>query len=77
MIPLIALLLLAAPAADESTYPATLKEFLAAKNKDGTPVLSAEDRKALSALPDHTRKLLGDAAESMILGSAGHLKILL
>ena len=77
MIPLLAALLLAAPPAEESTYPAPLKEFLAAKNKDGSPVLSPEDRKTLAALPDHTRKLLGDAAESMILGSAGHLKILL
>jgi predicted CXXCH cytochrome family protein len=77
MIPLIALLLLAAAPVDESTYPAPLKEFLAAKNKDGSPVLSAEDHQALAALPEHTRKLIGDAAESMILGSAAHLKILL
>jgi predicted CXXCH cytochrome family protein len=77
MIPLIAIALLAAGPADENAYPATLKEFLAAKNKDGTPVLSPEDHKALAALPDHTRKLLGDAAESVILGSAAHLKILL
>ena len=76
MIALIALLL-AAPAADESTYPAPLKEFLAAKNKDGSPVLSAEDHKALAALPEHTRTLIGAAAESMILGNAAHLKILL
>ncbi|HTO96517.1 MAG TPA: cytochrome c3 family protein [Myxococcales bacterium] len=77
MIPLIAFALLAAAAPDESGYPGPLKEFLAAKNKDGTPVLSAEDRKALAALPEHTRKLLGDAADSVILGSASHLKVLL
>jgi len=77
MIALLAVLLLGAAPADESTWPAPLKEFLAAKNKDGSPVLSEEDRKALAALPDHTRKLIGDAAESMILGSAAHLKILL
>ena len=77
MIPLFAVLLLAAAPGDESAYPAPLKEFLAAKNKDGSPVLSAEDRKALAALPEHTRTLLGNAAEAMILGSAGHLKLLL
>ena len=76
MIALCAVLLLAAPA-DESKYPAPLKEFLAAKNKDGSPVLGDADRKALAALPDHTRDLLGAAAESVILGSAAHLKILL
>lgn len=77
MIPLIALALLTAAPVDESTYPAPLKEFLAAKNKDGSPVLSPEDRKALAALPEHTRTLLGNAADSVILGSAAHLKILL
>ncbi len=77
MIALIALLLLAAPPVDESKYPAPLKEFLAAKNKDGSPVLSAADQNALAALPEHTRKLIGDAAESMILGNAAHLKVLL
>jgi hypothetical protein len=77
MIALFALLLVAAPATDESSYPAPLKEFLAAKNKDGSLVLSAEDRKTLAALPEHTRTLIGAAAESMILGNAAHLKILL
>jgi predicted CXXCH cytochrome family protein len=75
MIALIALLL-AAPV-DESAYPAPLKELLAARNKDGTPVLSAADHKVLSELPERTRKLLADAAESQILGSADHLRILL
>ena len=80
MIALIALLVAAAPApapADENALPAPLKEFLAAKNKDGSPVLSDADRKILIELPDRTRKLLADAAESQILGSAEHLKILL
>jgi hypothetical protein len=76
VIALVALLLLAAPA-DESKYPAPLREFLSAKNKDGSPVLSENDRKALAALPEHTRDLLGAAADSVILGSAAHLKILL
>ncbi|MFL5415532.1 MAG: cytochrome c3 family protein [Myxococcales bacterium] len=76
MIALVALLLLAAPA-DESKYPAPLREFLSAKNKDGSPVLSENDRKTLAAFPDHTRNLLGAAADSVILGSAAHLKILL
>src|SRR3982751_1754400 len=45
-IAIVALLLLAAPA-DESKYPAPLREFLSAKNKDGSPVLSENDRKTL------------------------------
>src|SRR5206468_7881998 len=73
VIALVALVLLAAPA-DESKYPAPLREFLSAKNKDGSPVLSENDHKALAALPDHTRNLLGAAADSVILGSAAHLK---
>jgi hypothetical protein len=76
MIALVALLLAAAPV-DESAYPAPLKEFLAAKNKDGSPVLTEDDRKTLAAFPEHTRTLLGAAVESVILGSAAHLKILL
>jgi len=76
VIALVALVLLAAPA-DESKYPAPLREFLSAKNKDGSLVLSEADKKSLAALPDHTRNLLGAAADNVILGSAAHLKILL
>jgi hypothetical protein len=47
------------------------------KSKDGSLVLSEADRKALAALPDHTRNLLATAADNVVLGSAAHLKILL
>ncbi len=64
-------------AADEAKYPEPLRELLAAKGKDGKPVLGEEDHKTLAAMTEHTRKLIADAAESQILGSADHLKILL
>jgi hypothetical protein len=75
--PLLLLLIALGGVADEASYPGPLKEYLAAKHKDGTPALDAGDHKALAAMSEHTRKLIADAADSMILGSADHLKILL
>jgi hypothetical protein len=77
MIPLLALALLAAAPADEGTYPAPLKQLVNAKAKDGKPILSEDDHKALAAMSEHTRKLISDAADLQILGGAEHLKILL
>ena len=78
MSPIILLfLLLVGGAADEAKYPEPLTELLAAKHKDGTPALSAQDHATLAAMSEHTRTLIGAAAESQILGSADHLKILL
>ena len=73
MTPLLLALLLAA--ADQMPEP--IRPFLAAKAKDGTPVLSAEDRRKLEEMTDHTRQLVATAADNQILGSAAHLKILL
>ena len=72
-----ALLAAASAPADEAAYPEPLRAFLAVKSKDGTPVLSAEDHKILGQMTEHTRKLVSDAIDSQILGSAQHLKILL
>jgi hypothetical protein len=69
--------LLAAATTGEPAYPAPLQELVAAKRKDGTPVLSDEDRKALAAMSEHTRQLLSEAADNQLLGSAQHLKVLL
>jgi hypothetical protein len=77
MIAALALALLAAATPDESKYPEPLRPFLAARHKDGTPVLTEADHAALAALPEHTRKLLGDAADLQLLGSADHLHLLL
>ncbi len=77
MIAALAVALLAAAPVDESKYPEPLKPFLTAKKKDGTPALTEADHAALAALPEHTRKLLADAADLQILGSAEHLHILL
>lgn len=78
MIAILALsLLVSAAAADESKYSDPLRQFLAAKGKDGKPILTEEDHKALAAMSDRTRKLISDAADLQILGSAEHLKILL
>lgn len=60
-----------------AAYPKPLQDFVDAKGKDGKPVLSEEDKKTLEGMSEHTRKLISDAIESMILGSPEHLKILL
>ena len=66
---------LAAAAAE--SFPEPIRPFLAAKAKDGTKVLSDHDIEKLARMPEHTRQLVGAAADSMILGSANHLRILL
>ncbi|MGZ6142047.1 MAG: cytochrome c3 family protein, partial [Myxococcales bacterium] len=71
MIGLIAALLIAGP------YPAPLQQYVDAKGKDGKPVLTEDDRKILEGMSEHTRKLISDAIDLQILGSADHLKILL
>ena len=71
MIGLLFAILLAGP------YPAPLQQYVDAKGKDGKPVLSENDKKALEGMSEHTRKLISDAIDSQILGSAEHLKILL
>ena len=72
-----ALLAVASVPADEAAYPEPLRAFLTAKGKDGAPVLSAEDHQVLAQMSEHTRKLVSNAIDSQILGSAQHLKILL
>jgi predicted CXXCH cytochrome family protein len=74
----IALLLagaLAAAAAEQ--FPEPIRPFLKAKAKDGTPVLTDQDRARLAAMPERTQKLLATAIDNQILGSARHLQILL
>ncbi|HWE22320.1 MAG TPA: hypothetical protein VG496_00135 [Myxococcales bacterium] len=66
-----------APAGGTDAYPEPLRAFLTAKAKDGQLVLKDEDRRRLAALPEHTRKLIADAIDLQILGSAKHLRILL
>jgi hypothetical protein len=73
MTPLLVAFVLAA--ADQMPEP--IRPFLAAKAKDGTPVLSAEDRRKVEEMTDRTRQLVATAADNQILGSAAHLKILL
>ena len=67
---------LAAAAAPES-FPEPIRPFLSAKAKDGSKVLGDADLEKLAKLPQHTRDLMGAAADGMILGSANHLHILL
>jgi len=67
---------LAAAAAPES-FPEPIRPFLSAKAKDGSRVLGDADLEKLAKLPQHTRDLMGAAADGMILGSANHLHILL
>ena len=74
MTPLLLALVLAAAA---EPLPEPVRPFLTAKGKDGNPILSADDRRKLDEMTEHTRQLLGAAADSQILGSAQHLKILL
>src|SRR5438874_5471055 len=71
---MIACTLAAAPA---ESFPEPIRPFLAAKAKDGTKVLSDQDIEKIARMPEHTRQLVGAAADSMILGSANHLRILL
>ena len=71
------LLAVTSNAENEAKYPGPLQAFLTAKAKDGTPVLSAEDHEVLAKMTEHTRKLIADAIDGQILGSAQHLKILL
>lgn len=66
----------AQPAAAEA-LPAPLKALAGQKRKDGTAILTDQQREALSALPAHTQKLLADAADAMMLGSADELAALL
>ena len=75
MIALLLALALAAPAAE--SFPESIRPFLKAKAKDGTKVLSDKDLEKIALMPERTRQLVGAAAESMILGSADHLRILL
>lgn len=56
--------------------PASLQEFLDEKADDGKPVVGEEERKYLLGLPEHTRKLLGEAGENS-LGGPKHLQALL
>jgi len=75
---MIALLLagtVAATAADQ--IPEPIRPFLQAKAKDGTLVLSEQDRSRLLQMPERTRKLVAEAIDNQILGSARHLQILL
>ena len=76
MIPVLVATALAA-AATPDPFPEPLRPFLAAKAKDGSKVLSDADVAKLTQLPQHTRDLMGTAADNMILGSANHLRILL
>jgi predicted CXXCH cytochrome family protein len=70
-------LLALALAAAADPIPEPIRPFLAAKAKDGSPILSAEDRRKLEEMTEHTRQLVATAADNQILGSAQHLKILL
>ncbi len=69
----------AAPAVADpaAALPAPVRPFLAAKAKDGTLILSADDRDKLFKLPERSRQLLGAAVDSMILGSPQELHNLL
>jgi Cytochrome c3 len=71
------LLACALAAAAPDPVPGPLRPFLSAKAKDGTPILSQEDRAKLDQMPERTRQLVATAIDNQILGSAGHLKILL
>jgi predicted CXXCH cytochrome family protein len=74
----LSLLAAAAPVPPElAAWPEPLRPFLTAKDKEGKPALSPEQRAALEKLPEHTRKLLATAADNQILGSAQHLGVLL
>ena len=64
-------------AATTESLPEPVRPFLSAKAKDGTKVLSDKDVEKLAQMPERTRQLLGAAVESVILGSADHLRILL
>ena len=66
---------LAAAAAEQMPEP--IRPFLAAKAKDGSPILSDQDRARLVQMPERTRQLVATAIDNQILGSANHLKILL
>ncbi|HYV67815.1 MAG TPA: cytochrome c3 family protein [Myxococcales bacterium] len=70
-------LALASALAAAAEVPAPLKPFLEAKDKDGTPILSPQDRAKLDQMPEHTRQLVATAIDNVILGSPRHLKILL
>lgn len=71
------LLACALAAAAPDPIPEPIRPFLAAKAKDGTPILSEQDRAKLLQMPDHTRQLVAAAIDSVILGSPEQLKILL
>ena len=75
MIALLLALVLAAPAAE--SLPEAIRPFLKAKAKDGTRILSDQDVEKLALMPERTRQLVAAAADSLILGSADHLRILL
>ncbi|HYZ89470.1 MAG TPA: hypothetical protein VE620_09265 [Myxococcales bacterium] len=64
-------------AAAVTPVPEPLRPFLSAKAKDGTSILSADDRAKLEQMSEHTRQLVATAIDNQILGSATHLKILL
>jgi len=74
---LAALFAQAAAAAPPAPLPKPLQTLAEGKHKDGTPILTDKQREALQALPEHTKKLLSDAADSMILGSTEELAALL
>ena len=75
---MIALLIAAAAAAaPAAAMPEPIRPFLSAKAKDGSLILSEQDRAKLEQMPERTRQLVATAIDNVILGSATHLKILL
>jgi len=76
------LLLLAADPADGGTasprkLPEYLEELFQEKGDDGQPVLSAQDRAKLEALPEHTVQLIAEKMDKLTVSGAPHLKRLL
>jgi hypothetical protein len=69
----------AAPAGGDSAaaLPEPVRPFLTAKAKDGTMVLTEDDKAKLFKLPERSKQLLGAAVDSMILGSPQQLHNLL
>ena len=57
--------------------PKALQALADGKRKDGTQILTADQRAALDKLPAASQKLLGDAAENLMLGSSEQLAALL
>src|SRR6185369_1500620 len=57
--------------------PEYLEELFQEKGDDGQPVLSAQDRAKLEALPEHTVQLIAAKMDKLTVSGAPHLKRLL